>query len=130
MKLYLTGKVDNGSLQITQKNKYYREILRGADYNNKSVSIVIEPLTSNRSDEQNRLYWGRYVASFAKEWSVSLEQAHEVLKREFNPTYIIIKDKKYKVGGSTSKISVSKFGEYIARLELYAIENQIPLLDL
>lgn len=128
MKLYISGKIEGGVLKLTQKDKYYRKILTG-EFNDKPVIVTIEPYQQTRNDAQNRLYWSRYVYSFANAWGVTPEQAHEVIKREFLPVIIEIKGKKYKVGGSTAKLSISKFAELCNRLDEYANENGITLFE-
>lgn len=126
MKLYLTGKVIDGSIKITQKDKYYKEVLE-QEFNNKEIIIEISHVKKTRSDEQNKLYWSQYVLAFSNEWKVTAEQAHEILKREFNPTLVDIKGKKYKVGNSTTGLSKSQFGEYLNRIAEYANANGIIL---
>lgn len=128
MKVYITGKVEGGALKITQKNKYYRKIL-AEEYNNSDVVITIEHFKQGRSDAQNRLYWSRYVYSFAHAWNVSPEQAHEIIKLEFNPIVVTANGKTYKIGGSTAKLSISKFAELCNILEEYANDNGIQLFE-
>jgi hypothetical protein len=100
------------------------------DLNSKDIILSVEEYKSKRSLEQNRLYWGVYVLSLANEWKVEPEVAHEIIKREFNFKVVEVKGKNYKVGKSTSSLTVSKFSELLNKLEEYCNTNQITLFDI
>lgn len=92
---------------------------------NEGAWIEIEPVQKTRSKRQNRYYWGALVPAFAEFHLISEDDAHELLKQEFNFKFVKASGKNVKIGKSTASLRVGEFVEYCMRIEQYCNENGI-----
>lgn len=123
----LVAKVKNGKFDFGDRiQKKLNEYL--INFEGKEFFVDIEKITSKRSDEQNNYYWGVVIPLSAQELSLSHEMTHELFKIEFNKKTIKVEHPLNGqilrfVGGSTTKMSITSFVEYIERIRHYMAEN-------
>lgn len=92
--------------------------------------LVLRPLKSKRSIEQNKRYWKLLLELSDVAWvgdrQFTKDAWHEYFKREF----IGIEELPGggQIGISTAKLSVEEFGNYMTRIEQWAAEQGWPLM--
>jgi len=91
--------------------------------------VTIVKHRPRRTDAQNRFYWPCYVKPFA-DWlqeqdeDANEETAHEILKSRFLQKTILNESTGEVLAyvGSTSKLSVEEFGEYLEKCAKFLAE--------
>lgn len=92
--------------------------------------LVLRPLKSKRSLDQNRRYWKLLLELSDVAWvgdrQFTKDAWHEYFKREF----IGIEELPGggQIGISTARLSVEEFGNYMTRIEQWAAEQGWPLM--
>lgn len=92
--------------------------------------LVLRPLKSKRSIDQNKRYWKLLLELSDVAWvdgrQFSKDSWHEYFKREF----IGIEELPGggQIGISTVKLSVEEFGNYMMKIEAWAAEQGWPLM--
>lgn len=85
-----------------------------------SVSII----RNNRSDLQNKYYWGCVLPMIAQEAGYDDDEMHEVLLAQFSPKLTIrsTKDKRKRrtVPKRSSKMTTAEFSEYVEKVRRFA----------
>ena len=94
-------------------------------YIGKQVAIEIYPVRGTRSLKQNAYYWGAIVPNFAKHYNLSIDDAHELLKKEFNYKLVRYGEEYVQIPRSTATLKVGEFVEYVMRIKQYCDENGI-----
>jgi len=85
------------------------------------VVVTIKRRTKNRTDNQNRYYWGAVIATIAAETGVDNDDVHEAMKRKFlEPEIKEFAGMRWKVPGSTSKLDTSAMNTYIEQIRAWA----------
>lgn len=100
-----------------------------------AYELVLRPMKSKRSVEQNRRYWMllREISSVA--WvngnQFSDETWHEFFKRTFiGCDEIAMPDGTTELRGiSTTKLKVDEFGDYMLQIEQWAAEQGFPVME-
>lgn len=80
--------------------------------------ITIEKYVQKRSNPQNNYYFGVVVDMIVKETGSDKDTVHAELKKMF----LLIKDGKIPIVGSTKKLSTIDFNEYINQCVLWSAE--------
>ncbi|HFF2322817.1 TPA: recombination protein NinB [Pseudomonas aeruginosa] len=96
--------------------------------------LVLRPLKSKRSIEQNKRYWSllRELASVA--WVDNRQFDDQVWHEQFKRWFIGCEDVALPDGStelrgiSTTKLSVDEFGIYMTKIEAWAAEQGWPLM--
>lgn len=86
----------------------------------KRVSITIKPEDSDRTEKQNRYYWGVIVRLLSDYTGHTPDEMHEILKYKFNPRVIDVDGLDVTVGGSTREMSTKEFIYYNERIQTWA----------
>jgi hypothetical protein len=94
------------------------------------IAVTVERQGRKRSLKQNNYYWVAVVpaiADFLRTHTpdATEEDAHELLKREFNPRHIKTAKGTFKIGASTTKMTTNDFTEYVMRIQQWADENGV-----
>ncbi|EPV8688287.1 recombination protein NinB [Pseudomonas aeruginosa] len=92
--------------------------------------LVLRPLKSKRSIEQNKRYHALLRDLSAVAWLDGRQYGPEAWAEYFKQTFIGWDDLPGggKRGISTTTLSVAEFGDYMTRIEAWAAENGWPLL--
>lgn len=114
MKPTFRGKVENGKLILDRKDLFDHTL---REFNNQQVLITVSKQFNKRSLQQNSYYWGVVLPTISLDTGHTVNELHEIFKRMFLPPNIVnFKDKEFKITGSTTKLSVGEFVEYIQRI--------------
>ncbi|WP_240122716.1 recombination protein NinB [Pseudomonas aeruginosa] len=102
--------------------------------NGTSYELVIRPLKSKRSIEQNKRYWSLLRELAAVAWVDGRQFDDQVWHEQFKRWFIGCKDVKLPDGStelrgiSTTKLTVDEFGIYMTKIEAWAAEQGWPLM--
>lgn len=119
------GRIVKGKMEFNRKEDYlnYVQTLEGKD-----VSLVLQEWKNDRSDNQNRYYWGICIKIISEFTGYSDEEVHELLKSLFLKKKIDVKTSKgvterHTVVGSTAKLNTAEFEEYLAKIRQWGSEE-------
>lgn len=91
------------------------------------LEIVVRTHRTKRTLDQNARYFA-LLAIIGAELGYGSEELHEAFKREFLPhREIMLGDKTHVVSGSTARLAVKDFGEYMDKIESWAAQQGITL---
>lgn len=96
--------------------------------------LVLRPLKSKRSIDQNRRYWALLREIAAVAWVEGRLYPDEVWHEQFKRWFIgcdevVMPDGTAEMRGiSTTKLSIAEFGDYMTRIEQWAAEQGWPLM--
>lgn len=101
----------------------------------KKIEVSYGPLLKNRSDRENRYYWGVVIDILSDYTGFSPEDMHEILKHKFlrksvwvtNPENGTIEE--IQITQSTASLTTVKFEEYLSKIREWAatLNCRIPL---
>lgn len=100
-----------------------------------AYELVLRPMKSKRSVDQNRRYWLLLREISAVAWlngrQFSDETWHEFFKRTFiGCDEIAMPDGTSELRGiSTTKLKVDEFGDYMLQIEQWAAEQGFPVME-
>lgn len=128
------GFVNRGRLKVRVTPDFTRAL---QSFHDGPVTVRIERKRATRSTQANRLYWGVYVATLSEYTGFTPDEMHEVLKAKFLPKRLAVCDgngevvDEYVLGGSTTKLDVVEFGDYLAAIQAWAqdLGIEIPTED-
>ena len=89
-----------------------------------AYQISVTPIKNNRSDLQNKYYWGCVLPMISQEAGYEDDEMHEVLLAQFS-TKITIKSTKDKrkrrtVPKRSSRMTTAEFSEYVEKVRRFA----------
>lgn len=91
--------------------------------------VVVRRLHANRSQQANRYYWGVVVGLLSDHTGFTPDEMHDWLKMRFIPKKLAVCDSngeikgEFVLGGSTRKMSIAQFGEYIEDIRRWAAQE-------
>ena len=96
-----------------QRNLFYQYL---AQFEDKKVTISIDPKVPTRSAQQNNYYW-LYLSVIARETGYSPNELHNLFKGKFLSSGIVeIFSEKVRKTKSTTQLNKSEFAEYIMQI--------------
>ena len=112
------GHIESGKLKIHYKEKFKESI---SQFSDGRVEVKVRRLYNKRSHPQNDYYWGCLIQEFIDGYkdttgeSITKNQAHEILKGQFNSKEIINQKsgEVIRVPQSTSNLTTTEFMDYI-----------------
>jgi hypothetical protein len=128
-----SGLVHRGRLKLRATPAFQHQL---QSFRDGPVTITIERKRATRSSQSNRLYWGVYVKALSDHTGYTPDEIHEILKAKFLPKKLAICDgngevvDEYVVGGSTTKLDVIEFGDYLNAIHEWAVSLRCPLPEL
>lgn len=92
--------------------------------------VVIRPLKSKRSQEQNRRYWAMLREIAATVWLDGKQYGDDAWHEYFRQTFIGRIDLPGGgfIGETTTRLSVGEFQDYMTRIEHWCAENGYPVM--
>lgn len=127
--MYGLGSVDSAWMGTDDDQRQTDDFTRALQsFRDGPVTVRIERKRATRSTQANRLYWGVYVATLSDYTGFTPDEMHEVLKAKFLPKRLAVCDRngevvdEYVLGGSTTKLDVVEFGDYLAAIQAWAQE--------
>jgi hypothetical protein len=125
MEFTLTAERRQGRFRVRGWNRFLQVLKTWRDG---EYTVTIARKHATRSVDQNRLYWGVYVRTLSDYTGYSPDEMHEVLKAKFLPKRLAIADgngevqNEFVIGGSTTKLNVIEFGDYLAAIHDWAAQ--------
>lgn len=116
-----TARQEAGNLIIADSYRFrkYVETLGDGE-----LEIVVRGAKSDRSNPQNRYYWGVVISLIADHTGVDQMDLHEILKNKFLREVVCFQTKTGKqleiVGRSTTELKTNEFEEYLAQVRAWA----------
>jgi len=93
---------------------------------NGNCEMIVKKEEKNRSNKQNRLYWG-YLRIISQETGNSENNLNEYFKRvHLPPVFIAVMGKEIKIPATTTTLSTKEFKDY---LEAICAECGVPIPD-
>lgn len=124
MAIFAAEVTTDGRLQIKEPATWRALLARLAKRKRRGVTVVLSPERRQRTNQQNRWYWGVVVPALS-EWSgYERDEMHELLGRMFLaieralPNGAVIASRR-----STADLSTEEFSEYCERVRRFAAEN-------
>lgn len=124
MKASIIGSVESGVLKYNQKT--FSDLIKG--FEGKRVELTISKAKKERSNQQNRYYWGCVIPILRNSLKdlgnvFTPEQVHDLLKYKFLKEDVHIKEGEFieKVKSST-ELSTSEFMDYIDEIQKWSAE--------
>jgi len=123
------NRLDELTYQSIERMRQYIRTLKNGDY-----YLTIHPDSKNRTNQENRYYWGVVIDILYRElgWFTTPLEYHEYLKREFNGTLHTIRRQKTTNGekteiaeeiilpNSTAELDTSGFEDYLSKIRTWA----------
>jgi hypothetical protein len=122
------AKVAHGKLEFKNPTTLWAHI--GKFRPEDELEVTVEKRKLNRSQRQNRYYWGVVLDLIAKETGHTTEELHEIYKRMFLPRKVIeYKKREIPVPTSTTDCDITDFHNYIERVRAEAASMNINVPD-
>lgn len=99
------------------------------------LELVLRPLKSKRSQEQNRRYWALLREVAATVWVGQRRYSDEVWHEQFKRWFIGLEEitmpdgQVEQRGMSTTALTVAEFNEYMASIEQWCAEQGYPVMQ-
>lgn len=115
--IFLGVLTDRGILKLDRPIDYGRWLMSLAG---QRVEVVVRKRRTQRSDRQNKAYWGLVVAMLAAHLGYDPEELHDALKAKFlsvgNP------DDPVRPVRSTTSLTTAEFETYVSQIRRLAAE--------
>lgn len=123
-KIRFLAEIKNGKL-VLNNERYFRHHI--SQFEDCKVSIEIERERSTRSEQQNKYYWV-CLEVIATETGHTKEELHSAFKKMFLPRHKVeVNGKVVYLEGSTTRLNISQFMEYMERISAEAAQLGITL---
>lgn len=98
----------------------------------KIYNIEIKEYRKDRSNNENRYYWGVVIKELCNHTGYNADEMHEVLKAKFNPKELVFKQtgESVKIGGSTADMNTLEFEAYLEQIRIFALTELDVLIQL
>lgn len=122
--VYALARIRNRRLYIEERERFNEAVAALDD--RRDYEIIVRRLHANRSLQANRFYWGVVVAALSEHTGYTPDETHDLLKMQFIPKKLAVCDGngevkgEFVVGGSTRKMSVRAFQDYIETIRQWA----------
>jgi len=121
------GKVENGKLKLQDREQFtsYVSTLKG------DVMITIDKRYKQRSDKENRYYWGVVLPLLCEYMGYTDEEMHEAIKWKFlrKETLLQPKYEELPTVRSTTTLTTIEFEELMEKIKIWAAEFGILIPD-
>lgn len=88
------------------------------------MGVTVKPYRRNRSQEQNRLYWGVWLAMLADYTGHTAEELHEFFKDKFlQRRAATVLGRTLLMEPTTTSLKVDEFTAYLEQIRMFAAEN-------
>lgn len=98
----------------------------------KVYNIEIKEYRKDRSNNQNKYYWGVVIKELCNHTGYNADEMHEVLKAKFNPKELVFKQtgESVKIGGSTADMNTFEFEAYLEQIRIFSLTELDVLIPL
>ena len=92
------------------------------------ATLTVEREQATRSTQANAYYWAVVVKAIADYTGYTPDETHDILKRLFLPKDVEITSRhaviaEMVIGGSTTKLTIGEFCDYVERIRQWAFEE-------
>lgn len=113
------GKVEKGKLILEDPYRYLAYLSK---FEGKEVAVSFKRWRENRSDQQNKYYWGVIIEILSQHLGYMPEELHETLKHKFlsekaEDAHGLIRVK------STAKLETDEFIQYTNQIVMWAARD-------
>lgn len=115
MTIYFPGNVKDGKVKMDDPFGFKRHI---ASFNDKRIQIAVRKYKTQRSENQNKYYWGVVIAILGNEFGYDSEEMHEALKFKF-----LKKEGKLITVRSTASLTTTEFEVYLDKVKRWASQE-------
>ena len=120
------GEVKQGNLVLDNRSRFQNFV---KSFEGKKIEIILRKRKKQRSDQQNRYYWGVVIDILGKTFGYEPEEMHNALRFKFLQIDSAIQPGLISAQ-STTKLSTVEFMDYIAKIQRWAAQEfQIYLPD-
>jgi len=122
MDIAFMGKSEKG-IVVLDDEKGFTEHIKSLD--GKFIQLVVRRYRTNRSNNQNKYYWGVVIKILGDELGYMPDEMHNALRWKF-----LRKGGKLETVKSTSSLTTIEFEEYLELIRIWALrdlEINIPL---
>lgn len=124
----LTATIDKGRLIFLNPTALSSALRGFAD--GEELSVTVGRRVRARSTKQNAYYWGAVLPIISQATGHTVDELHEIFKRKFlQPIIVTYRDREIKMPGSTAKLSITDFYEYVERVRAEAADMGIVIPD-
>ena len=111
------GMVSKGKLVFNNPDGMERYLL-GLD--NKSVEVVIRLPRKDRTNQENRYYFGVVVKLISEHTGFSVDEVHEFLKLKFLSKIIVMAGEDVKIPRSSTELSTVEWEQWMTEIREWA----------
>ncbi len=122
-----SGSVRNKKLYIRNRRVFNQQVALLDE--RWELDITIQRRRATRSVQSNRYYFGVVLAAISDHTGYSIDETHDLCKMLHLPRHLAVLDGngdvkgEYVLGGSTRKLNVQQFTDYIERIRQWASET-------
>ncbi len=109
------GKVEKGLLILFDKELFNIQLKA---FEGKHIDLSVKLPSKNRSNNQNRFYWGVLIDIIGKELGYTADETHEALKMKF----LLDRRGKIPTVRSTAVLTTKEFEDYLEDIKRWAAE--------
>lgn len=124
MKQIFEGEIENGKIKLKHPDSF--RTLIAALKNGTRVNFTVSRLFKDRSNNQNRYYWGVVIKMLGEHFGEFSDDMHENVAWMF----LKVQDKPYPKRKSTASLSTAEFEDYLQQVRDWAMaehEVRIPM---
>lgn len=110
--------VEKGKVKFSNLELFNQDL---RNYEGKEAYIIIKPYRKNRSDNQNRYYWGVIIKILSDEFGFEPDEMHEVLKQKFLVAETLrIGKEDFIITKPTHNRNTTEFEDYLSHIRTWA----------
>ena len=110
------GTVEQGKLRVDFQANFERWLMT---LEGQRVTIEVKKFRKNRTDAQNRFWWGVVIDILSKHTGYEPEEMHDAIKIKFMP----VERAGLIAGKSTARLTTIEFMELIERVQRWAAQD-------
>jgi len=120
--------VEKGKVKFSNLSLFNEDLRQ---YEEKEAYVTIRPYKNNRSDHQNRYYWGVVVKMLSDELGYFPDEMHEALKLKFLPKKTIsMANESFIIADSSTRLSTMDFESFLSQIRTWASSDLGVLIPL
>ena len=115
MTIYFPGQVKNGKIKMEDPFGFRRHVI---SFEGKKIQVAVRKYKTQRSEKQNKYYWGVVIAMLGNDFGYDSEEMHEALKFMF-----LKKEGKLTTVKSTASLTTTEFEVYLDKVKRWASQE-------
>lgn len=104
---------ENGILLLDEQNAFENHARK---FSGKRVILTLRQYRKQRSNNQNRYYWGVVIHLLSEDTGETPERIHDAMRLKF----LLRKGKKFPILKSSSELNTSEFEDYLSKIRSWA----------